>query len=452
MDKITISVFLAVAVFLLFLCCLCLVDRYEKRLPPDKSAKYSGVVFAVELFIISISLYINLYFSVYSRFGDSEYFAGVMKRLTSEGFFGLYSGGGISYPPFFHFLYGGMAWAMKWMGIAFDSTSRLFIFCVKLPCIVCEFLTAWLLLRMAEKFARKGQCAIILFMCLLNPGILLTTGYICQVDLLYVFCMTLSLYLLMNQKLKTAYFVFAAAVLFKFQAVFMTPVIAFAVVDEVFLKDFSWKRFFQHLGAGLSAIGMMLLSYVPFVYNFSSGEIAKGGFFSNFSNTTAGYGAASQNACNFWMLLGFNLEWQGKFWGPFSCQMWGRLFVVALVALSIVFYWKRRKDPTIYPMLAALLVYGAFCFEVRMMARYLYPAIFLVYLGYACRPNQKRFLCAAALSVAYILVIGVDYVIYPWVAYEKDLLLPRVVSLYTLICFGYLAYVIWSEGRDLKSA
>ncbi len=449
MNKWAMGTCILAAVFLLLLYGLYFTDKYEKRVSSDKKAVYLNVLFMLEVFVISVSLYLNLHLSIYTQAGDSGYFARIMKNMADNGLFGVYSREKISYPPFFQFSYWALAKVMKYMGIAFDGTTRLFLFCVKLPCIICEFLTAGLLYKTAEGCMREGQRAMVIFMCLLNPGVLYTTGFSCQVDMLYVFFMALCVYLLMNGKLKMAYFVFAVAVLFKLQAVFITPVIAFAVINEVFLKDFSWKRFFQHLAAGLSAIGMILLSYIPFVYDAHSGNIARGGFFSHFSNTTEGYAEASHNACNFWMLMGYNWTWQGEMFGPLSCQTWGKVFIVALVILSVILYWRTRKDVAMYPMLAALLVCGTYCFAVRMMARYLYAAIFLAYLGFACRPNKKRFLCAALLSVTYFFQVGMNYA-YPWNDYEKGLLILRITSVFTLCSFAYLVYAIWSEGSSHK--
>lgn len=405
-------------------------------------------LFVMQLVILSVSLYLNLWISVSSGFGDTASFVDMMEKLATDGFFGLYSGGGIQYPPFFQFLFWAMAHGMKAMGIPFRTDLRLYIFCVKLPGIVCEFLTAGLLYKMAKKYASEEQGVIALFLCLLNPGVLLTTAYVCQVDMLYVFWMVLTVYLLIEGRLKTAYFAFAAAVLFKFQAVFITPVIFYAVINHVFLNDFSWKRFFEHLTAGLLAIGMIVGSYVPFVYDFKTGETINGGFISNFSNTTAGFGAATQNACNFWMLLGYNEVSQTELFGFLSCQTWGKLFIVTLVLLSFCLFCRYKKDVTAYPMLAALLVYGTWCFAVRMMERYMYAAIFLAYLGYVCRPGKKRLGCAVLVSAAYILQVGYSYVAYPWVSYHEGLVAPRVLAFFMVICFGCFVYAVWSEKTD----
>lgn len=443
MDKMAVGVY---ALIIIYFAVSVGMARSAERFKNNE--KY---LFAMEVAVLSVSLYLNLLFSVYSKFGDASDFAYMMTELTEKGLFGLYSEGGINYPPFFQLLFWGMAWCMKAFGIPFRAELRIFVFCVKLPCVICEFLTAGLVFRLAKKYAPKGREVLALFLCLMNPGVLYTTACLCQVDMLYIFWMAATVYLLIEGRLKTSYFTFAAAVLFKFQAVFITPVIAYAVINYVFLGGFEKKRFFQHLAAGLAAIGMMMASYLPFVYDFATGDFATGGFINNFSNTTTGTSWASQNSCNFWMLVGMNDLPQTERFGFLSCQAWGWLFIVLLVVLSFLLFWKRRCDVTMYPMIAAVLVYGTWCFSVRMMDRYLYPAVFLLYLGYACRPEKRRLRCAVLVSGAYFLEIGSSQLIYPWVIYQREMVMPRAHAAVMLICFAYLVYVVWSEKKDVGS-
>lgn len=406
-------------------------------------------LFAAEIIILSVSLYLNLMVSIYSATGDTQDFVDMMKGLLEKGFFGLYSKGGVHYPPFFQYLYWAIAHIMQTLGIPLQADLRIFIFGVKLPCIICEFLAAGLIFKLAQKYAAKGREVLVLFLCLFNPGVFFTTVLICQVDILYVSFVVLTVYLLVEGRLKTAYFAFAAAVLFKFQAVFITPVIAYAVINHVFLNGFEKKRFFRHLAAGLAAIGMMLASYIPFIYNFKTGEVVSGSFVDNFSHTTAGFGYATQNARNFWSLIGYGDALQTERFGFMSCQAWGRLFIVLVVVLSFCIFWKRKRDVSMYPMIAAVLVYGTWCFSVRMMGRYMYAAVFLLFLGYACRPEKKRLYCAVLVSGAYMLQICSSMLLYPWAKiYRKGVIMPRIHAAVMLICFGYLVYVIWSEKSD----
>lgn len=301
-----------------------------------------GKIFILELVIVGIAVYFNLLLAIMWRIGDITDFANMMKRLMNGGFFGLYQNGGIVYPPLFQYLFFVIAKILQWMGIPFDSRLRIFTMSVKLPCILCVFIMAWMIWQTVRKYAAKEHESVVLYLCLLNPGYLLITAVVCQVDALYTCLMLLTVYLIINQKLKWSYFAFAGAILLKFQAVFLTPVIAFAVINEVCLKNFSWKRFFGELLAGLSAIACIALSYIPFVYDFKTGNWTNGGFSQNFSSTIVGFGKASQNAYNFWTLVGYNEIPISTYFGPFTCDTWNKIFIVLLVALCSFLFWKKE--------------------------------------------------------------------------------------------------------------
>ena len=113
----------------------------------------------------------------------------------------------------------------------------------------------------------------------------------------------------------------------------------------------------------------------------------------------------------------------------------------------------RPLSSDLYPLLAAFLVAGVFCFSVRMMSRYLYPAIIL--LIYACilRPTKKRLLCTVAFSLAFFCNVWCDYMVYPYSAYHNGLFLPYIFSFYTVLCFLGLTYTIADEiVRDRTAA
>lgn len=423
----------------------CGVFAKEKRVSENTDGKLQ---FLWELVIISTSLYGYLYLTIIAPFGDAPDFEKMMERLLGQGFYGIYENGGITYPPVFQYLFFLLGKVMGLFHVPIDATKPAFSFCVKLPCILCVFLMAYLVYRTVRRHAEGRKRILILFLILWNPGYLFVTGYVCQVDALYVFFMIVTVWLLMEGRLKLSYFTFAIAVLCKFQAVFITPVLAFAVIDRVILRDFSRRRFFSHLGAGAAALGCMILSYVPFCVRFSTGEVTAGGFYSNFADTTAGFGKASQNAYNFWTLVGYNEIPQTERFGVFSCRTWSGIFLVLLVLLTVFFYAKAKKDGSMYPMLAALLVSGTFCFAVRMMSRYLYAAPALLLLGYARKPTGKRLANAVATSVCFYLETAVEYLVYPWRTYEKGMPVPALLSLFSIFCFGFLVYTIWSEIRD----
>lgn len=424
----------------LFLISLFLLYKYGRNIP-------SQYYFYVKVTIFAVSLYLHLWLTLFTPTGDSAYFANVMTRLLNEPFFGFYQRIGITYPPLFNYLFYLLALIVRSLGIPFDWSEPAFIFCIKLPGICCSFLIAALTYSMAKKNLDEPQQIIVLALLLLNPGTLFVVSYISQVDALYTLFMTLTVYFIMNKHLKASYFCFAASILLKFQSVFITPVLMVAIYNLVFKNNFSWKRFFAELFTGLAAIACMFVAYLPFIYDFKNHIFAEGGLFHNFTSSLESYGLASQNSCNFWTLIGYNWESSSSYLGPFTCDTWGIIFIVLLVLLCFLLFAQSKKTPDIYPMLGALLVSGTYCFSVKMMPRYLFPAIPLLILGYVAKPTFKRLLCAVLYSAAFFLSVCFDYILYPQNVYNKELIPPYLLSAFVLFCFGILVYTIKRDGK-----
>lgn len=404
-------------------------------------------IFLIEVMIFSVSLYLNLTFGIFNYSGDSAYFISVVNRLSGEShpFAGLYANSGIIYPPLFYYLYYPISKFITGLHIPVSNESQVFIFCIKFPAIVCEFAMAYLLYRMAKRTLKKEQVIPVLLLTLLNPAFLFVTAFISQVDAIYVFFVFLTVWLLYHHRLKSAYFAFAAGIMFKYQTIFITPVVFYAIIHDVFLHDFNWKKFWSNLLCGLSAIFSMFLCYLPFVWNRTNHAMYEGGLFSNFTNSVQSYGFASQNTYNLWTLLGYNFLSHELSFGPLTCHMWGTLFIIAIVILSMTAFCIYREDTGRLPLLAALLVSGTVCFATRMMPRYLYPAVILLILAYVIRPTIPRFTCAASFTICFFLLTFSDYIIYPQWKFSNELIWPKAVSVYFILCVAFLIYTIFKE-------
>lgn len=405
----------------------------------------SKKIFAAELIILFISIYLYLYLSILVPNGDSVFLTTIIPVLTDNDFSGFYDHGLIIYPPLFNYLYYVIGKILILLNIPISWAYRSFIFVVKLPGICCVFLMALLIYKSAQKCLPENKRVLALYLILLNPGYFLVTSYICQFDALYSFFVLLTIYLIVGKHLKASYFAFAAAILFKFQALFIGPVLIFAIIDSVILKDFSWKRFFSHLIVGLSAIACMILSYLPFMNLSDTRSVDEQPFVTNFTSSVSGFGRASTNAYNFWTLVGKNLIYDSRKFGPFSCLTWGIIFIILIVGLCTFFFIKGDRNTALYPLLAALMVAGIYCFSVRMMARYLYPALALLYFGYAIKPSRNRYICSVLFSVGFFLNTWGDYMLYPYADYTPQLVFPYVASAFMLFCFVFLVYTLICE-------
>ncbi len=411
---------------------------------------FSCPAYWLEAGIFGLSVYLNLLLGILTADGDSAYFVHVIAHFIESDvpFAGIYANGGITYPPLFQYLYYVLAQIIRLLHIPVDTTCEAFILTVKLPGIFCEFLMAWLLYRTAAKNFKRRQKVPVLLLTLLNPAYLFVTAYICQIDALYVCLLFITVLLICENRLKLSYAAFAAAVLCKYQAIFITPVVLFATFRHVCLDGFSWKKFWTHAAAGFSAIFCMFLSYLPFVWNISAGCFYNGGLTGNFTRSIQSYGWASQNTYNFWNLFGYNFRSEELFFGPLRCVDWGTLFIALLVLLSAVHFWQHKNDRSAAPLIGSVLVSGTVCFATRMMPRYLYAAVPLLILGFVQKPTRKRLLCAVGFSVLFFLLTVFDYVVYPVFAYTPKLVLPKLLSVLFLGGFVYLNGVLFCEKRS----
>ena len=112
----------------LYLLCSLLLYRY------CNSKRCSGkITFMIELFVLFLSVYLNLFLALLTPTGDSVYFSSVMTRLTENGFFGFYDNAGITYPPLFNYVFFVLAKFLTALGIPLKWSYRAFVFGVKLP-------------------------------------------------------------------------------------------------------------------------------------------------------------------------------------------------------------------------------------------------------------------------------------------------------------------------------
>lgn len=400
--------------------------------------------------VIFLSVYANLMLSILTSYGDSGGISDYTNFLISHPLCEYLPSARITYPPVFCYVYLLLGKFATFLHIPIAGDSRWFLLLMKLPCFFVEYIMAGMFYQCTRKKYTERHAIPILIATVCNPAYLLLTAYISQVDALYAFFVVLTVYLLYQKKLIPAYFAFATAILFKFQAVFITPVVFLATLNDVILHDFEWKNLWKHLLGGFSAIGYMILCYIPFLFDFSKRSFIDYGITDNFTNSIASYGLATQNAPNLWYLLGYNFKSEYELLGPFTCTTWYHVFIVLLVFLCIGLFWIRREDRTIYPLLAALLVSGTVCFAVRIMPRYLYAAAGLTIFAFILKWTKKRFICMISMNLCLFLINASDYLLYPISVYTPELIVPRLISLYTLVCFVIVIVTILSLPQQIK--
>lgn len=304
---------------------------------------------------------------------------------------------------------------------------------LKLPSIVCDLVSGYLLYREGLRTLRPQKALLLAAAYLFNPAIILNSSLWGQVDSVFtltVVCMCLSL---MRSKMLPAYLSFGIGVLLKPQTLVFTPVLLAGILDYVFLQDFHYKKLLRNLAQGMAVIlGMVLLS-LPFGLK---------NVLSQYIDTLGSYPYVAVNAYNFWGLLGFNWTSQDNTFLFLSFRQWGSLVIVLIVVFTFVISLRMRKDNTKYPLLGAFIILTMFLFSVRMHERYMYPGLILLLLCCLYKSGKALYLCYTGFSILHLYNTAHVLFHYAPANYNAKAPIILLVSCGMVICIGFLYSII----------
>lgn len=332
--------------------------RARGRLMPQSG---NGVIAAIFLAAAAARTAAALLYPGYAT--DMQCFSAWADIAYKDGLYSFYTNGIFSdYPPgYIYVLY-----IIGFIKNIFNPGTEVFYFLLKTPAMLCDFLCALVIMKTAQK--NRSLAAVCAALFLFNPAVIINSAVWGQVDSVFTLFVLLSIYCIYTERLYPAYFLFAAAVFIKPQALFYTPVVAYAFFEQVFAGEFSAHKMFRHIFAGLSAILMMVLLALPF--NISA-------VISQYRETLGSYNYASVNAYNLWTALGLN--WHEP---NVIINAAGYLFIVLTVIYSAVLYFSGRRRNRCF-FVSSFICFAVFMLSVKMHDRYAYPAIPLMLCAYA---------------------------------------------------------------------
>ncbi len=320
-----------------------------------------------------------------------------------------------------------------------DSASVVTILLTKLPAILADMATGFLVFKIASKRIRVIGAALLSGIFLLTPSIILDSAIWAQVDSVFTLCIVLMCYLVTEKKLIPAYFVFALGILIKPQSLIFTPVLIYAIIDQVFIearKNNTPERFrtlfFTNLIYGVLAIAMIGVLMLPFGFHDALKQ---------YTETLGSYPSASVNAYNFWTMLGQNWQPQTNQFLGITYQTWGTFFIVLIVITSAVIHFKSKEYQSKYYFVAAFIVTAMFSLSVRMHERYVYPALALLLLAYAVRPRKKIFSAYLLVGVVSFCNMAYSMLFYDPSHFDREDSFPIGVGVLCMILLAYLVYV-----------
>ncbi len=361
---------------------------------------------------------------------DTSCFAAWADRIFKVGPQDFYSPDVFTdYPPGYMYVLWLIGGIRQLLHLEYYSMPHLLL--LKLPAITCDMACAVLLYREACRRGSKPQGFFLCTAYLFNPAILLNSSVWGQVDSVFTAAVAYMCLCLVRGKLPTAYIAFGIGVLIKPQMLLFSPVLLAGVIDQVFLKDFSLKKFFHHLFLGIVTASGTVILCLPFGLE---------NVWHQYFSTLSSYPYAAVNACNLWGMFGLNWVSQDNLFLGIPYQAYGSCAIIAAVALMLFISFRRPGSREKYPFLGALLILTIFSFSVRMHERYMYPGLLLLLFAYLYKPWRSIFLLYSGFSVMHFLNAANVLFFYDPADYDRQDPFLLAVSCGMLLCTGLLLY------------
>jgi dolichyl-phosphate-mannose-protein mannosyltransferase len=350
-------------------------------------------------------------------------------QKAAENLFGIYQGDFfLDYPPFYLYVLFFIGKLAGFMGLT--GSDPLYTLLLKLPAIIADIVTGYLLYSVARKHFAGIWPTIIAVIYVFNPAIILDSAIWGQVDSFLVMFLAFG-YLLMDSKQPAlAGLPLAAAILTKPQGLYFLPIIFYEL-----LKRKDWKLLLRTAALGIFSCIVIIL---PFALRMGPAWI-----FKLYFNTAEGYQYATLNAFNLFGLAGANLKPDSEIFLIFSYKAWGFFFIFALLAYTAILYWKGKGRQLSY-ITALILSLGMFVLSVRMHERYMFPVLFFLLMAVILTRDKWSLIFFGTASftvfVNTFVVLNGAMNDHPHVNPDDPVLL--LISFINLLLF--LAIAVWS--------
>ncbi|NOX58858.1 MAG: phospholipid carrier-dependent glycosyltransferase [Planctomycetes bacterium] len=296
------------------------------------------------------------------------------RSLADVGFAGFYSANPESdYLP--GYLY--VLWVFGKISAMLPAHAHYLIF--KLPNLIADVLTAWLVWRVAKP-TRSSPKLIWPTLYLLNPVIIFNSAYWGQADSFHALAVLAGLTLCRNRRFVLSALMLGFACTIKPHSLVAVPlVVAWALLQGVSI--------IRTIGCVAVAMGVFVAAFAPFVSDASSGLTSL--VFDRVQTTLGVYPYATVNAVNIWYVLGLNwISDATLLAGIVSVRTLAAVLVVIGFAFAIGWLVRRREaaDREFWRVAAAMFLI-TFLFATRVHERHVYPALALLLCAAASNKN-----------------------------------------------------------------
>lgn len=317
-----------------------------------------------------------------------------------------------------------------------DLGSMTFVYLLKVVPILFDLAAGFLIYKIARKRFLQNSSLLLCAIYIFNPMVIMDSSLWGAQTSMLAFAVLLMCYLFMEENRIAAYFVFVIGILMSHQMIYLTPVLIFAIIDQVFLHECNKKKVINNMIAFVGSIAFMIVVTLPFGIT----HVVK-----QYVTSLRANEFASTNAYNFWAFLGRNWGEQSKKILFLNISQWGIIALFVAVLLGAWVYYRHRNDKSKYFLSAATIIMTISLFSVQMNERAIFSAVCLILVAYILQPKKEYFYTYIVLSAAAFLNIA--HVLYIYMEYETIGPSGKTIGLVSgtlLMLFGYFIYHIWS--------
>ncbi len=418
----------------------------------------------------------------FTYWADSVYAIGPANFYTA-GFFSDYPPGYIAVLYFIGFI-------KSVLNIA--SGTRLFSVLVRIPPIIADVVSAWLIYKMAMKSGEKAQsgaeapgarsafalsaAAAALFSL---TFIFLSSGW-GQIDSILTLFILLCIERFTEGRVYWASVFYIVAVLIKPQALMFGPLFLVAFIVRMIdmcrarrprraeentdsgppLENGSsgtpaptWKFRFEPFKQLLLCLLIMLAIFAAVVLPFT-GSQQPFWFVEKYLGTATAYNYATINAFNLFGVLGGNwVSSDAAVIGEITYGSLGTLLLCSVLAFCCILYILSRKKEGSLLLSSALMIAGIFVFSHFMHERYIFPCLMLLLAAYVKIRDRRLMFSFIAISAAtlynagFIYAVASDLNLQVADMFQPVITIGGLAQIAAVVYLGYCAVDILLRGR-----
>lgn len=338
-------------------------------------------------------------------------------RAATEGLSAFYLNGFSDYPPGYIYILNIISRISTILGhsvkTADGSYDLVCVFLNKLPTIIADLGSAYLVYRLARKKLRFETSFLLMALVAFNPVLIYVSSGWGQIDQIVTVLMACSILLLMDNKPIWGGIVYGFSILMKPQALMAGPLLAIAYMIYVFddgffahtaveCKDKMPKRLLKTVIAVACACAMIILTAIP----FSSKQMPWYNIIlEKYLGTATSYNYASVNAYNVYALFGAN--WKSIDKVAFLGINYGTLGTLGMV-LSVgftaaIYIIGRKKHKGALILSIAYLFAALFTVGHYMHERYIIPTFLLLMIAYILYSDKRLLYVMIAYTFPVLL-------------------------------------------------